>query len=119
MKNPVVWFEVVGKDGDKLRRFYGDLFDWQIQDSGGEQNYGLVAAAEKGIGGGVGASPDGGSGHVTFYVEVDDLSAYLKKAEGLGGSTVMPPTDIPAFNLSFAMLTDPEGHLIGLMKGGV
>jgi uncharacterized protein len=119
MANPVGWFEVVGKDGDKLRRFYGDLFDWQIQDSGGEQNYGLVAAAEKGIGGGVGASPDGGSGHVTFYVEVDDLSAYLKKAEGLGGSTVMPPTDIPAFNLSFAMLTDPEGHLIGLMKGGV
>ncbi len=31
----------------------------------------------------------------------------------------MPPTDIPTANLSFAMLTDPEGHLIGLSKGAI
>ena len=30
MSNPVAWFEVVGQDGAKLRRFYGDLFDWKI-----------------------------------------------------------------------------------------
>lgn len=118
MANPVGWFEVVGKDGAKLRGFYGDLFDWQIAPSGGEMDYGVVAAAEKGIAGGIGAS-DGGSGHVTFYVEVDDPAAYLAKAERLGGKTVMPPTDIPNFNLTVAMLADPEGHVIGLMKGGV
>ncbi len=30
MGQAVVHFEVIGKDGDKLRAFYGELFDWQI-----------------------------------------------------------------------------------------
>ena len=44
MKNPVVWFEVVGMDGDKLRRFYSDLFGWKIDGATGDMDYGLVAA---------------------------------------------------------------------------
>jgi uncharacterized protein len=118
MANPVGWFEVVGKDGAKLRSFYGELFDWQIAPTDGGMDYGVVAAAEKGIAGGIGATGDG-EGHVTFYVEVDDPAAYLAKAERLGGRTVQPPTDIPGFNLTVAMLADPEGHLVGIMKGGV
>ena len=61
-------------------------------------------------------------GHVTFYVEVADPEAYLARAEKLGGKTVVPPTEIPAYNLTFAMFAmfaDPEGHLIGLSKGAV
>src|SRR5262249_11573851 len=27
--NEVGWFEVTGKDGKKLQKFYGDLFDWK------------------------------------------------------------------------------------------
>ena len=27
---PVVHFEVMGQDGDKLQSFYSDLFDWKI-----------------------------------------------------------------------------------------
>ncbi|HEY4026018.1 MAG TPA: VOC family protein [Candidatus Dormibacteraeota bacterium] len=119
MANPVGWFEVVGKDGAKLRSFYGGLFDWQIAPSGGAMDYALVTAAEKGIAGGIGASNDGGAGHVTFYVEVDDPAAYLAKAEKLGGKTIAPPMELPDFNLTIAMLADPEGHVIGLMKGGV
>ena len=119
MANPVGWFEVVGRDGAKLRSFYGELFDWQIQDSGGGMDYGLVAAAEKGIGGGIGASQDGEAGHVTFYVEVDDPAAYLARAEKLGGRTIVPPTEIPAYNLTFAMFADPEGHVVGLSRGAV
>jgi predicted enzyme related to lactoylglutathione lyase len=91
MKNPVVWFEVVGSDGSTLRRFYSDLFGWKIDDAGDGSGYGLVQAADKGIAGGIGRSPDGGAGAVTFYVEVDDPQAYLTKAEALGGRTVVPP----------------------------
>ena len=116
---PVVWFEVVGKDGPALQRFYGKLFNWQISDAGDGSGYGLVQGAEKGIGGGVGKSPGGGPGHVTFYVEVDDPAAFLKRAEQLGGAVVLPPTEIPQFHLTFAMFTDPEGHLVGLSKGAV
>jgi predicted enzyme related to lactoylglutathione lyase len=116
---PVVWFEVVGKDGPGLERFYGELFNWHIADAGDGSGYGLVEAAEKGIGGGIGKSSDGGPGHVTFYVEVDDPAAYLKRAEKLGGTVILPPTEIPEFHLTFAMFADPEGHVIGLSKGAV
>jgi uncharacterized protein len=119
VKNPVVWFEVVGKDGDKLRRFYTDLFGWQIDGATGDMDYGMVQGRDGGIGGGVGKSEDGGSGHVTFFVEVDDPKAYLAKAEKLGGKTVVPPTEIPSYNLTFAYFTDPQCHLIGLSKGVV
>lgn len=119
MANPVVWFEVVGKDGPKLRRFYSDLFGWKIDAAQGDMDYGLVSPAKGGIGGGVGQSQDGGSGHVTLFIEVDDPAAYLKKAEKLGGKTVMPPMEIPTYHLTFAYFTDPQGHLIGLSKGAV
>ena len=116
---PVVWFEVVGKDGPALQQFYSKLFDWQIADAGDGSGYGLVSAAEKGIGGGIGPSQDGGAGHVTFYVEVDDPAAVLARAEKLGGKTIMPPMELPQFHLTFALMVDPEGHLIGLSKGAV
>jgi predicted enzyme related to lactoylglutathione lyase len=119
MKNPVVWFEVVGKDGTQLRRFYSDLFGWKIEGATGEMDYGLVTAANGGIGGGVGSSQDGGNGHVTFFVEVDDPAAYLKKVETLGGKTLVPPMEIPSYNLTFAYFVDPEGHVVGLSKGAV
>jgi uncharacterized protein len=119
MANPVVWFEVSGKDGSQLRRFYTDLFGWKIDSAAGDGDYGLVQAAGKGIAGGIGQSQDGGEGHVTFFVEVEDPAAYLKKAEKLGGKTIVPPTEIPSYNLTFAYFTDPQGHVIGLSRGVV
>lgn len=120
MASPAVaWFEVTGKDGAGLQQFYGGLFDWEVTDTGDDSGYGLVPAAENGIGGGIGASQDGGPGQVTFYVEVDDPSAYLQKAEQLGGTTIMAPTEIPGFGLTFAFFADPEGHVVGLSNGAV
>jgi uncharacterized protein len=100
-------------------RFYSDLFGWKAESADGDASYAIVAATRGGIGGGVGQSQDGGDGHVTFFVEVDDPTAYLARAEALGGTTVVPPADIPAYNLTFAYFTDPQGHLIGLSKGVV
>ena len=115
----VAWFEVSGKDGASLQDFYRKLFTWQINDAGDGSGYGLVAAAENGIGGGIGAAQDGEPGHVTFYVEVEDVASYLEKAEELGGQTIVPPTEIEQFGLTFAFFADPEGHVVGLSKGAV
>jgi predicted enzyme related to lactoylglutathione lyase len=67
------------------------------------------------INGGVGEAPDGGNGHVTFYIEVVDLAASLKRIESFGGNTVTPPMDIPG-GPSIALFADPEGHVVGLVK---
>lgn len=116
---PVVWFEVVGKDAPALKRFYSELFDWNITDAPDGSGYGMVSAADKGIGGGVGPSQDGSGGHVTFYIEVDDPAAYLKRVEKLGGTTIMPPMELTQVKLTFAYFADPEGHVIGLSKGAI
>ncbi len=79
-------------------------------------NYGLVEAEGEGsIGGGIGAVQEGAAGHVTFYVEVDDLQSYLNKAKSLGGEIIVPPTEIPNF-VTFALFSDPEGNIIGMIK---
>jgi predicted enzyme related to lactoylglutathione lyase len=113
MANQVSWFEVTGKDGAKLQQFYGGLFGWKI-DAGNPMNYGIVDSGEGGIGGGIGASQNG-SKQVTFYVSVDDLEAYLAKAEQLGGRTVVPVTEIPDM-VTFAQIADPEGNVVGIVK---
>ena len=114
MASPVVHFEVAGKDAKKLQQFYAGLFGWKI-DANNPMDYGVVAAEDSGIAGGVGPSPDG-SRHVTFYVQVPDLQAALDKAETLGGKTVTPPMDVPG-GPALAHFIDPEGNFIGLVKG--
>lgn len=114
MSNPVVHFEVIGKDAQALSDFYGSLFGWQVNQIEG-MGYGIVEKSDGGIGGGIGQAEDG-PGHVTFYIQVDDPQAYLDKAESLGGKTVMPVTEIPDM-ATFALFADPEGHVVGVVKG--
>ena len=114
MGNPVVHFEVVGRDAEALQGFYRDAFGWQMQPAGPDYAMALPGS-DVGINGGIGATPDGSAGHVTFYVEVPDLEAALSKIESLGGSMVMGPEDVPE-GPTIAMFADPEGHLVGLVK---
>jgi predicted enzyme related to lactoylglutathione lyase len=122
MGNPVVHFEVIGKDGEGLRRYYGELFGWEF-DASNPMNYGVVARdanpAPEGlgsIGGGVAAGPEGYEGHVTFYVGVPDVGAALEKAGSLGGTRVFGPDEIMD-GMILGQFKDPEGHLIGLVSG--
>jgi len=116
MGNPVVHFEVVGKDASALQRFYPNAFGWEMKPA--VPGYAMADPnADGGINGGIGAAPDGGSGHVTFYVEVEDLNTALGRIEKLGGRRIAGPMDVPG-GPSIAMFSDPEGHVIGLFKSG-
>ena len=120
MGQPVVHFEIIGKDPDRLRSYYSDLFGWEF-DSDNPMNYGIVqrdanvSADGTGIGGGVGSGPEGYPGHVTFYIEVPDVEAALAKAESLGGSRVMGPEKVME-QVEIGLFNDPEGHLLGVVK---
>ncbi len=120
MGQPVVHFEVMGKDGPALQSFYTDLFGWKIE-ADNPMNYGVVERDGNvspdgvGIGGGVGQSPEGYSGHVTFYIEVPDVEAALAKAESLGGSRMMGPDKVMD-TIEIGLFNDPEGHLVGVVK---
>ncbi|MGH3343535.1 MAG: VOC family protein [Carbonactinosporaceae bacterium] len=120
MGQPVVHFEIIGKDAERLRSYYANLFGWEI-DSDNPMNYGVVpregnvSADGAGIGGGVGAAPEDYPGHVTFYIEVPDVEAALAKAESLGGSRMMGPDKVMD-QVEIGLFNDPEGHLVGVVK---
>lgn len=114
MSNPVVHFEIIGKDAEKLQSFYAKAFGWSIN-ADNPMKYGIVEAQDgQGIGGGI-ASGDGQANQVTFYIAVDDPQAYLDKIESMGGKTVVPVTEIPDM-VTFAQFADPEGNVVGLVK---
>jgi uncharacterized protein len=115
---PVVHFEAMGKDGEKLRSFYADLFDWAI-DADNRLDYCLVERETDfegvGIGGGIGGIPDALPGHLTFYIEVPDVEAALVQAEKLGGKRLMGAAEIQP-GVELGQFSDPEGHMVGLLK---
>jgi predicted enzyme related to lactoylglutathione lyase len=112
--NPVTHFEVLGQDAESLQRFYGQAFGWAMEDVMDGGYY--MANPGSGPAGGVGKAPEGSEGHVTFYVEVADPAAALQRISELGGKTLQEPMDIPG-GPTIAMFADPEGHVIGLVKG--
>ena len=120
MGQPVVHFEIIGKDVEELQGYYSELFGWQVS-ADNPVRYGIVAregnvnADGVGIGGGIGRGPEGYDGHVTFYVEVPDVEAALAKAESLGGTRVMGPEQ-PMEGVEIGLFADPEGHRVGLVK---
>ena len=114
MGQPVVHFEIIGKDVEKLQSYYADLFGWEVN-SDNPMNYGIVQREGNvtqegiGIGGGIGAAPEGCSGHTTFYIEVPDVEAALAKAESLGGSRMMGPEKVMD-GVELGLFADPEGQ---------
>jgi uncharacterized protein len=115
MGQQVVHVEVVGKDAEKLRSYYGELFGWEFDQPMGPTDYATIKNPN-GIGGGVGAGPEGYPGHVTFYVQVPDAEAALAKAESLGGKRMMGPDEVPGVGIVIGLFSDPEGHVIGIMS---
>lgn len=123
MSRPVVHFEVIGKDPERLRSYFGELFGWQFdtpspvaQEVSDPESYGFLdlITSEDGTGirGGVGGGP-GRQSRAVFYVGVPDVEAALHSAEELGGARVMGPATSPS-GLVIGHFTDPEGTLIGV-----
>ncbi len=120
MEQPVVHFEIIGRDPEKLRSYYGELFGWTFQTGDAQteavsedSNYGFVdGSASGGINGGVGGGPSL-TPRVLFYVGVPDVEAALQEAERLGGTRQVGPEGTPG-TLVVGQFTDPEGNLIGV-----
>jgi hypothetical protein len=111
MGNKIIHVEVVGKDGEKLQKFYSNVFGWSL-DTNNPGGYGMLRQDE--LTAGFGAASDGGAGHVTFYIGAEDPQGTLAKVEANGGRVIMPLTEV-APETTIALFADPEGHVVGLM----
>ncbi len=116
MGNPVMHFEIAGRDGESLSKFYSDAFGWNSSpDPSGI--YELDPAAEQGIMGHIlPTTDDMPSNYVTVYIQVNDLQESLETVENLGGKTCVPPQVLPGDIGSFAMFLDPSGNCVGLYQ---
>ena len=112
--HPVVYFEIGCKDLGKTEQFFGSLFGWKMQRDGIASE--INTGSAEGIPGHMVALGHEPSHYTMFYVEVEDVKAYLDKAVELGGKVLVPPIKIPTG--TFAWFSDPEGNMIGLTKRG-
>lgn len=115
MEKGICHVEINTTNLKKAENFYSQLFGWKIQ-SEVMGKYSLWEASQ---------APNGGLAEVKevkpgdglmFYIEVDDIESYLKKAESLGGKKVNPKTEIPQHGW-YGVFSDLDGNKIGLFTG--
>jgi hypothetical protein len=120
MAAPVTHFEINARDSKRANEFYSSLFGWKIEptsDASTGMIYGMVNTGVKmGINGGIGQTQPGGSPSVTFYVQVEDLQSHIDRVVALGGRVIVPLTEVPGM-VTFAQFADPEGNIVGIIKG--
>lgn len=123
MAQPVVHFEIIGRDPRALRSYYSDLFGWHAEDApvaaevSQPDEYGFVEKVETpdgtGVPGGIGGGPDF-TPHTIAYFGVDDVEAALQSAERLGGTRVLGPVRNEDGGVTVGHFRDPEGNLVGV-----
>ncbi len=113
---PIVHVEIPAQDPQAASRFYHELFGWQMIPIP-TMGYVRFEPAGGPTGGFV---PAGGPlghqvGELLVYVESDDVDGDLTRAEQLGGTILVPKTEIPNTG-SFGIFRDPAGNRVGLFR---
>jgi uncharacterized protein len=117
MPNPFVHVELNTTDPDRAKAFYGELFDWKLEDmpmqDGG--TYTVIKVGE-GTGGGMMKHPMPGAPSIWLpYVAVDDVHASTEKARTLGARVLVDAQEIPGVGW-FSVILDPTGAALALFK---
>ncbi|MBB5791432.1 VOC family protein [Jiangella mangrovi] len=123
MTGQVVHFEVPADDLDRAREFYRAAFGWELTPMP-EVDYTIAMttpADESGrpkepgaINGGMFTRDDARPGPI-ITLDVPDVDAALATVEQLGGSTVLPKTEVMGMGYA-AYFRDTEGNVMGLWQ---
>lgn len=117
-----IWYELLTSDPDAAARFYTALIGWTVApfDSGDPAGYRVFEAGAEGVAGLMRLPPEAaarGARPGWFgYVGVDDVDRTVAEAEAAGATVHAPPRDLPGVG-RFAMIADPQGAPLYLMRG--
>jgi len=121
--NKVSHFEIPYDDQERAKKFYQDVFGWQINKFP-DMDYHLATTTpsdekmhpkEPGaINGGL-LPKDPTATHPMIVIDVPSIEEHIKKVESSGGKTVMPVMKIGEFGL-YARVSDTEGNIIGIWQ---
>lgn len=109
---PVVHFEVGCKDLEKTTAFYTNLFGWGK--TAVPYSSIINTNSKEGIQGHLTALGHEPHQYVTFYIQVEDIEAMLKKITEAGGTKIIGPVPLPD-KTQFAWFKDPEGNMVALI----
>jgi predicted enzyme related to lactoylglutathione lyase len=113
--NPVMQWQIVAKEPEAVTRFYSSLFGWKVT-TNNALGYRMVDTDNaRGINGGVWPSPPEGHNLVQLFVEVDNVDAFVAKAQALGAAVIVPASELPDGD-ALAIVRDPAGLSFGLYR---
>lgn len=115
MGRPVVRWQILSREPEAHARFYSELFDWKVDASNPLGYRELCTGADEGIDGGVWPAPPQAHAFVQLFVDVEDLSDSVQRAEELGARVLIPPQKLPDGE-QMAILHDPQGLSFGLVQ---
>lgn len=108
MPNPVVHWQIITTDPERLADFYERLFDWEIDDDNPMGYRRVHTGSDRGVDGGLWPAPPEGHDFVQMHVEVQDVAASVSRAEELGGEVIVSPQVLPEGD-EMAVIHDPMG----------
>jgi hypothetical protein len=110
------WNELVTRDVEKAKKFYGDTIGWTFDGMPmPDGTYWVAKMGDQPVGGLFpigGPQWEGVPEHWMSYLAVDDVDARVKKAVAAGAKVMRPAFDIPGVG-RIAILTEPGGAGIG------
>lgn len=115
----VCWNELQTTDPEGVVSFYRDLFGWGLaeMDMGPNGKYWLFKRGTRDAGGMMKMPPEAaGRPNWLPHFAVEDVDASTAKAMSLGGTTHVPPTDVPDIG-RFSVLSDSTGATFALFAG--
>lgn len=112
------WAELATREPRAAQRFYTRLFGWVAETQEvGPTIYTSFLNDGRPNGGMVEMTPEWGEiePHWMVYFAVEDCDASAERADRLGGSVAVPPTDLPGIG-RFSVIRDPHGAVFSIIR---
>jgi uncharacterized protein len=108
-------FQIISKDPEDTGRFYSELFGWKIDVNNPLGYRRIETGSQDGIQGGIWPAPPQAPTFAQFFVAVDDVKAYVEKAQQMGAKLLIPPTTLPEGD-EMAVMHDPQGMSFAIWR---
>ena len=116
MANPFVHVELNTTDLNKAKAFYGNLFEWKLDDLPiGSDTYTMIRVGQGTGGGMMKQLVPGAPSAWLAYVQVEDIAAATQKAKSLGATVMKDVTEVMGAGW-LSIIVDPTGAALGLWK---
>jgi predicted enzyme related to lactoylglutathione lyase len=110
----VVHFEIPAEDIERAKKFYTELFGWEIEKVPEMEYWLITTSGEKAVGGGM-MKRQSPHQSITNYIDVSSVDEYASKVEKLGGKIAVPKKAVPGIGY-FAICLDMENNAFGIWE---